>query len=118
MFSRRTASSLVAFGLAAAPCLAITSCSSMPIECGGQCKSPYELDVAFRSSTTKPAAQHAISKCADSPTVIRVAAVERSTNGQWQGRIYTAKIGRSAATQPLLTCLDAQRVIVSAGWPD
>jgi hypothetical protein len=81
----RMTSSLTALGLAAVPWLAMTGCSGTPAECGGQCKSPYELDVAFRAATTKPIAQQAIAKCADSPTVIRVAALERSTTGQWRG---------------------------------
>jgi hypothetical protein len=118
VFSRlRTASSLAALTLAALPCLAVSGCSRGPAECGGQCKSPYELDVAFRTATSKPVAQQAIARCAASPTVIRIAALER-LKGKWQGRIYTTKIGRSESTQALLTCLDGQRVVVSAAWPD
>jgi hypothetical protein len=114
----RTAAWLAALGLAALPCLAMTSCSSVPTECGGQCTAPYELDVAFRPSTTKPVAQQTIARCANSPTVVRVAALQRATTGQWQGRIYTTKLGRSAATQALLTCLDGQQAVVGAAWPD
>jgi hypothetical protein len=116
---RRMASSVAMLSMAAASCTVLIGCSRAPVECAGQCKAPYELDAAFRPHTSKVLAQKALARCAALPTVIRVAGLRRTDTGQWEGRIYTTRIGRSPATQPLLTCLDSQRVIVpTAGWPD
>jgi hypothetical protein len=56
----RRAASIAALGLATWPCLAVASCSGTPMECGGQCKAPYELDVGFEPVTSVSAAKQAI----------------------------------------------------------
>jgi hypothetical protein len=87
------------------------------MECGGQCKAPYELDVGFKPSTTISDAKQAIERCADSPIVIRVATLTR-LDGAWHDRIYTTQFLRSDVAQALATCLSRQQVISSTVWPD
>jgi hypothetical protein len=116
--TRRLVVAVLPLIVAAPVAIAVVAAHGTPMECGGQCTAPYELDVVFQPGISTVAAHRAMAQCATLPTVVRVAGVRRLDNDQLQGRIYTTKIGRSPATRVLLTCLVNQRTTVGAGWPD
>jgi hypothetical protein len=97
---------------------ALTGCSSRPVAtaCGGQCTSPYELDVQFRSATTTTEARAALQRCSHEATVVRVDVVPAGGHGV-AGRVFTTAFGRNPSTQPLLDCLSRRPEIDGRGWP-
>lgn len=97
-----------------------SACSPSSQLCAGQCRPPFQLDVGFRTGTSKQAAAAAMRKCQANAMVIRIGQLQHhpypGTPGQWTAIIYTTKLG--AGARPLLTCLHRSPAVMTAAWPD
>jgi hypothetical protein len=99
--------------------LTTSGCSARP--CAGQCGPPFQLQVAFRHGTSKPAAVAAMRKCQANPLVISIGQPYRAgpgAPGQWTALIYTKKLPSGPGPIPLLTCLHHSPAVTGATWPD
>ncbi len=92
----------------------------VPVDCGGQCTSPYTLDVDFQAHTSIRADTSALRLCTEHDSeVVSVApvAVNPNQSGEIQGIVKTTDFG-GPKEEPLEKCLTDSSLVQSAGYPD
>ncbi len=91
--------------------------------CAGQCGPPYQLQVVFRTGTTRAAAVAVLQGCSSDPLVARIGNVRRfhgpgEPPGSLTATIYTRSMPIGAQHVHLLACLHSSPSVTQASWPD
>jgi|SRR5215469_5468180 len=96
----------------------VSACAVQPPQAhAGQSGPPFYLWVMFGAHTSRAVAAKVLSDCRHEPEVIRLGPLVRF-HGALRGTVWTKDFGRSARTEPLLSCLQASMSVRKAGWPD
>lgn len=111
---------LASLALLAVGALFVLHKAGVPFACGGQCISPYTLQVDFKPTTTIQADSALVRSCArHDPEVVSItpAGLDRNGSGEIESIVQTVDFGGPKA-KPLIGCLDASPLVEDAGYPD
>jgi hypothetical protein len=92
----------------------------LPLPCGGQCQSPYSLQVTFKPGTSYQADTTAMVRCTGhSPEVtgIEPAGLDPNHSGAIVGIVRTNEFG-GVKVVPIMRCLRGSPLVLDAGYPD
>ncbi len=100
--------------------LGVAACGHHPQNqiCAGQCGPPYKMMVTFTRGTSLAEADSDLRSCQNNPVVIRIREPKKQ-GGVFGATLFTTQLG--AITPPatrLVHCLERERSVLGAGWPD
>jgi hypothetical protein len=84
------------------------------LPCAGQCRSPYELTVNFRSGVSPTRGVQVLERCENSLGVVRIGWDAKTGFGL----VWTTTFGRNKETQPLFACLNRSGLVANGAYPD